>query len=110
MASSPVFRLASPYIMTKASGEAAGARLALGGPAAGIRYRALSESVDLDAELAFLATPAEVSADLAPKLLARGARETPLLVATDERQVLRMELTLPAGAAPLRRQTWRAMT
>src|SRR5690242_7116609 len=56
------------------SGEAAGDRLPLTGPAAALRYRALAEASELDAEVAFLATPAEVSLDLAPKLLARGVR------------------------------------
>jgi N-acetyl-gamma-glutamyl-phosphate reductase len=56
------------------SGEAAGERLPLPGPAATLRYRPLAEAPDLDAEVAFLATPAEVSVDLAPKLLARGVR------------------------------------
>ncbi|HEX9241572.1 MAG TPA: N-acetyl-gamma-glutamyl-phosphate reductase [Anaeromyxobacter sp.] len=56
------------------SDEAAGARLPLDGPAAALRYRALAEAERVDAELVFLATPAEVSADLAPRLLARGAR------------------------------------
>jgi N-acetyl-gamma-glutamyl-phosphate reductase len=54
--------------------EAASARLPLDGPAAALRYRALAEAEGADAELVFLATPAEVSADLAPKLLAKGAR------------------------------------
>jgi N-acetyl-gamma-glutamyl-phosphate reductase len=56
------------------SAEAAGARLPLDGPAATLKYRALAEAERADAELVFLATPAEVSADLAPKLLAKGAR------------------------------------
>ena len=56
------------------SDEAAGARVPLDGPAAALRYRPLAEGDRADAEVVFLATPAEVSADLAPKLLARGAR------------------------------------
>ena len=56
------------------SGEAAGERLPLSGPAAGLRYRALAEASELEAEVAFLATPAEVSLELAPRLLSRGAR------------------------------------
>mgnify|MGYP006268529305 CR=1 FL=1 len=56
------------------SGEAAGARVPLPDPAASLRYRALSEAEGLEAELAFLATPAEVSLGLAPKLHARGVR------------------------------------
>ena len=54
--------------------ELAGARLPLSGRAAGLRYRPLAEGAQADAEIVFLATPAEVSADLGPKLLARGAR------------------------------------
>jgi N-acetyl-gamma-glutamyl-phosphate reductase len=56
------------------AGEAAGDRLPLSGPAAALRYRALAEAPELSADVAFLATPAEVSLDLAPKLLARGVR------------------------------------
>jgi N-acetyl-gamma-glutamyl-phosphate reductase len=69
----PQLRLAALY-SDRWSGEAAGARLALGGPAVGLRYRALAEAADLDAEIAFLATPAEVSLELAPRLHARGVR------------------------------------
>jgi N-acetyl-gamma-glutamyl-phosphate reductase len=54
--------------------ELAGARLPLGARAAALRYRPLAEGAQADAEVVFLATPADVSADLAPKLLARGAR------------------------------------
>ncbi len=56
------------------AGEAAGDRLPLQGPAAALRYDALAKAPDVDAELAFLATPAEVSLDLAPRLIARGVR------------------------------------
>jgi N-acetyl-gamma-glutamyl-phosphate reductase len=56
------------------STEAAGARLPLDEPAASLRYRALGEASQLEADVAFLATPAEVSLELAPKLLARGIR------------------------------------
>jgi N-acetyl-gamma-glutamyl-phosphate reductase len=56
------------------SGEKAGARLPLDGPLAGLAYGALSEADQLDAELVFLATPAEASAELAPKLVARGLK------------------------------------
>ena len=56
------------------SGEAAGDRLPLDGPAARVRYLPLAEAAAVDAEVAFLATPAEVSVELAPKLLARGLR------------------------------------
>ncbi len=54
--------------------EAAGDRLPLGGPAAALRYRPLAEAEGLDAEIAFLATPAEVSHALVPALRARGRR------------------------------------
>ncbi len=54
--------------------EVAGARLPLGGDAAALRYRPLAEAERLDAEVAFLATPAEVSLDLVPRLRARGLR------------------------------------
>jgi N-acetyl-gamma-glutamyl-phosphate reductase len=56
------------------AGEAAGARLALPAAAAALRYQPLSESGGVDAEVAFLATPAEVSHELAPRLLARGLK------------------------------------
>jgi N-acetyl-gamma-glutamyl-phosphate reductase len=56
------------------SGELAGARLPLPGKAAALRYRPLAESSAAEAEVIFLATPADVSAELAPKLVARGAR------------------------------------
>ncbi len=56
------------------SGERAGDRLALEGAAATVAYRPLAEAGADDAEIVFLATPAEVSAELAPRLLARGAR------------------------------------
>jgi N-acetyl-gamma-glutamyl-phosphate reductase len=58
----------------KWSGVAAGDRLPLDGPAAALRYLPLGEAGAAPAELAFLATPAEVSVELAPKLLARGLR------------------------------------
>jgi N-acetyl-gamma-glutamyl-phosphate reductase len=54
--------------------ERAGDRLPLEGEAARLAYRPLAEAERVDAGLVFLATPAEVSADLAPRLLARGAR------------------------------------
>jgi N-acetyl-gamma-glutamyl-phosphate reductase len=56
------------------SGEAAGDRLALSGPTAALRYGPLEAAPRADAEVAFLATPAEASLDLAPRLLARGLR------------------------------------
>lgn len=56
------------------SEETAGDRLPLDGPAAALRYTPLAQAARADAEVVFLATPAEVSAALAPKLLANGAR------------------------------------
>ena len=56
------------------AGELAGARLALPAEVAALPYRPLAESDAVDAEVAFLATPAEVSHQLAPGLLARGCR------------------------------------
>ncbi|HET6922489.1 MAG TPA: N-acetyl-gamma-glutamyl-phosphate reductase [Anaeromyxobacteraceae bacterium] len=64
----------SALLSDRWAGEAAGARAPLPDPAASLRYRALADAAGLDAELAFLATPAEVSLDLAPGLLARGVR------------------------------------
>ncbi len=54
--------------------EVAGDRLPLPGPAAALRYTELAAAPHVDAEVAFLATPAEVSLELAPRLLARGVR------------------------------------
>ena len=54
------------------AGEAAGARLPLPPEVAALTYGPLAGSEAVDAEVAFLATPAEVSHDLAPRLLARG--------------------------------------
>jgi len=54
--------------------EAAGARLPLEGPAAALTYSSLAEAAELRAEIAFLATPAEVSLELAPRLAERGVR------------------------------------
>jgi N-acetyl-gamma-glutamyl-phosphate reductase len=73
LARHPRLRLAALY-SDRWADELAGARLALDGPAAALRYRPLAEGEGADAELVFLATPAEVSAELAPKLLAKGAR------------------------------------
>jgi N-acetyl-gamma-glutamyl-phosphate reductase len=56
------------------AGEAAGARLALPPEAAALRYGPLSGSEAVEAEVAFLATPAEVSHGLVPRLLERGLR------------------------------------
>ena len=73
LARHPHLRLAALY-SDRWSDEAAGDRVALDGPAAALRYRPLSDGERADAEVVFLATPADVSAALAPKLLARGAR------------------------------------
>jgi len=54
------------------AGEKVSARLPLDGPLGAMAYLPLAESHAVDAEVAFLATPAEVSLELAPKLLARG--------------------------------------
>ena len=69
----PRLRLAA-LLSDRWAEERAGDRLPLEGDAARIAYRPLSEAERVDAEIVFLATPAEVSADLAPKLLGRGAR------------------------------------
>ncbi len=72
LARHPKVRLASLYSDRWSEGRA-GDRLALDGPVAALRYQPLAEGERADAEIVFLATPAEVSADLAPKLLARGS-------------------------------------
>jgi N-acetyl-gamma-glutamyl-phosphate reductase len=54
------------------AGEQVSARLALDGAAGSLAYQALADSHAVEAEVAFLATPAEVSLELAPRLLARG--------------------------------------
>ena len=54
------------------AGETAGARLPLPAPAAALTYQPLAQSEGVDAEVAFLATPAEVSLALGPALHARG--------------------------------------
>ncbi len=69
----PELRLTSLY-SDRWSGERAGDRLPLDGDAARLRYRPQAEAKDLDAEVAFLATPAEVSLELVPPLRARGVR------------------------------------
>jgi N-acetyl-gamma-glutamyl-phosphate reductase len=69
----PRLRLVSLF-SDRWAAEAAGDRLPLPAPAAALRYLALADAPSLDAEIAFLATPAEVSLDLAPRLLARGVR------------------------------------
>src|SRR5512138_545222 len=73
LARHPRLRLAQLY-SDRWSDELAGARLPLDGPAAQLRYLPLAEGERADAEIVYLATPAEVSAELAPRLLARGAR------------------------------------
>ena len=73
LARHPRLRLSALY-SDRWSGEAAGARVPLPEPAASLRYRALAEARALEAELAFLATPAEASLALAPELHARGVR------------------------------------
>jgi N-acetyl-gamma-glutamyl-phosphate reductase len=73
LARHPRLRLVALY-SDRWADESAGNRLVLDGPAATLKYRPLAEGDRADAELVFLATPAEVSAELAPKLLARGAR------------------------------------
>ena len=73
LARHPHLRLVGLY-SDRWSDEVAGGRVPLDGPAATLRYRPLAEGERADAEVVFLATPAEVSADLGPKLLSRGAR------------------------------------
>ncbi|WP_242392309.1 N-acetyl-gamma-glutamyl-phosphate reductase [Anaeromyxobacter oryzisoli] len=73
LARHPRVRLAALY-SDRWSGETAGARLPLDGAPAALSYRPLADGEGADAEIAFLATPASVSAELAPKLLARGVR------------------------------------
>ncbi len=54
------------------AGERVSVRLPLDGPVGALAYQPLAGSHAVDAEVAFLATPAEVSLELAPRLLARG--------------------------------------
>lgn len=56
------------------SAERAGDRLPLPAALEKLAYRPLAEGLEADAELVFLATPAEVSAELTPRLLAKGCR------------------------------------
>lgn len=67
----PRLALASLY-SDRWADEAVGARLALAGPAAALRYLPQSAATGLEADVAFLATPAEVSLALGPALHARG--------------------------------------
>ena len=71
LARHPRLRLAA-LLSDRWAGEAAGDRLPLAGPAAALRYGALADAEKVEAEVAFLATPAEVSHELAPRLVARG--------------------------------------
>jgi len=73
LARHPALRVEALY-SDRWADERAGARLPLDGAAADLAYRPLARASEAGAEIVFLATPAEVSADLAPKLLARGAR------------------------------------
>ncbi len=73
LARHPRMRLAALY-SDRWRDEPAGARLPLSGPEADLRYLPLDHGPSADAEVVFLATPAEVSLDLVPKLLSRGAR------------------------------------
>jgi N-acetyl-gamma-glutamyl-phosphate reductase len=56
------------------AGERAGDRLPLAGGLAALPFRKLEEASAVEADLFFLATPAEASARLAPELLSRGKR------------------------------------
>jgi N-acetyl-gamma-glutamyl-phosphate reductase len=56
------------------NGEPVGGRVSVDGKTASLRYLPLSEAGDAKAQVAFLATPAEASLALAPKLLARGLK------------------------------------
>jgi N-acetyl-gamma-glutamyl-phosphate reductase len=73
LARHPRLRLAALY-SDRWADERAGDRLPLPADAAALAYRPLAHGESADAQIVFLATPAEVSLDLAPKLLARGAR------------------------------------
>ncbi len=73
LARHPHVRL-SAVLSDRWAGEKVGNHLSVEGPVEALAYGPLAEAERVDAELAFLATPAEVSADLAPKLLARGVR------------------------------------
>ncbi|HET7754104.1 MAG TPA: N-acetyl-gamma-glutamyl-phosphate reductase [Anaeromyxobacteraceae bacterium] len=69
----PRLRLAALY-SDKWGGAAAGDRLALSGEPARTRYSPLAEAEGLSADVAFLATPAEVAYELAPALVKRGVQ------------------------------------
>jgi N-acetyl-gamma-glutamyl-phosphate reductase len=67
----PGLQLASLY-SDRWADEAAGARVPLAGAAAALRYLPQAAAASLQADVAFLATPAEVSLALGPALHARG--------------------------------------
>ncbi len=67
----PGLRLASIY-SDRWADESAGSRLPLPAPAAALRYLPQAQAPALSADVAFLATPAEVSLALGPALHARG--------------------------------------
>jgi len=69
----PRLRIAGLY-SDRWADEAAGARLPLAPPVASMRYLPQAHARDLKADVAFLATPAEVSLELAPSLWRRGIR------------------------------------
>jgi N-acetyl-gamma-glutamyl-phosphate reductase len=73
LARHPAARVTALY-SDRWSEEHAGDRLPLLGELAKLAYRPLAEGHHADAEIVFLATPAEVSAELAPRLLAKGGR------------------------------------
>lgn len=73
LARHPKIRLTSLH-SDKWAGEKAGERLPLSGSAATVVYRPLADAERADAEIVFLATPAEASASLVPRLLASGVR------------------------------------
>lgn len=73
LARHPRLRLCALY-SDRWAGETAGGRLALPQLAARLPYRPLAEAEALEAAVAFLATPAEASLRLAPRLAARGVR------------------------------------
>jgi N-acetyl-gamma-glutamyl-phosphate reductase len=67
----PGLRLSALY-SDRWADEAAGTRLSLPGPAAALRYLPQAQAPALAADVAFLATPAEVSLALGPALHERG--------------------------------------
>jgi N-acetyl-gamma-glutamyl-phosphate reductase len=73
LARHPAVEIVSLY-SDRWAGERAGERLPLHGAIAALPYQPLSEGHAARADVTFLATPAEASAELAPKLLAAGGR------------------------------------